>query len=485
MNTYMRVFFVLIFSFVLIVNLSAQQTNLVINGDIEAVDEPGFWNRLNGTAAECIWATDTAAATFNSRRSFKITKSTAGSNEIGWKSEDNANQLWNNATAALYSFNFSAKTEGVNTAPANDDAKIGVRYSFYDATGAFISDAFVEVDQSTASTNWSDYTGGLLLATVPEEIYTELVMGKDATGTVWFDNVGYGTDPWSGGVFNGDAETPDGWTNWASSGEIGFANFVADDSAHSGDYSVLLEEHDNLADEMVFNGYPVPAENGAWYKIGVWIRTEGVNTDTLWHATNAVTERDNDRIGITFFFHKAPIETSWDLLSPGDYFFYIDQSIGNDTLTWTHYNVIAKAPDADVGGVSMRARFTSFPTGKVWYDDFSIEKATAVVTSFDDPTDRISLGPTDYQLYNNYPNPFNPQTVIEYMVPKTGRVVLAIYNVLGQKVRTLVDVDQIKGTYNVMWDGRDNQGQVLSTGIYFYQLKGENALITKKMTFIK
>ena len=71
-----------------------------------------------------------------------------------------------------------------------------MRYSFYACIGAFISEEFVAVDQSTANTSWSDYTGGLLLASDPEEIYTELIMGKDATGTVWFDNIGYGTDPW-------------------------------------------------------------------------------------------------------------------------------------------------------------------------------------------------------------------------------------------------------------------------------------------------
>ncbi|MCP4419702.1 MAG: hypothetical protein GY805_24080, partial [Chloroflexi bacterium] len=133
-----------------------------------------------------------------------------------------------------------------------------------------------------------------------------------------------------------------------------------------------MEENDDLADEMVFNGYPVPAESDTWYKVGVWVKTEGVNTVGNMHATNITTARDNDRIGITFFFHKAPIETSWDLLSPGDLFFYVDQT--NDSTGWTHYNVITKSPPADVGGVSMRARFTSFPTGKAWFDDFTIEE---------------------------------------------------------------------------------------------------------------
>ncbi|MCP3999925.1 MAG: hypothetical protein GY727_03345, partial [Gammaproteobacteria bacterium] len=287
--------------------------NIVINGDIETI-EPGFWHKLNGTT-ECTWASDTAAATFNSRRSFKIEKSAASGDVIGWKSDNNADKLWNNAGTGAYKFNFSAKTEGVNTAPANDDAKIGVRYSFYDASDVLLFEKLVAVDQSTASTSWTDYIDAGLLSQEPDKVYAELIMGKDATGTVWFDNIGCNTDPdWSMGIFGGDAETPVGWTNWASSGEIGFANFVADASAPSPGHSVLLEEHDDLADEMVFNGYPVPAKSDTWYKVGVWVKTEGVNTVGNMHATNITTARDNDRIGITFFFHKAPIETSWDLL---------------------------------------------------------------------------------------------------------------------------------------------------------------------------
>jgi hypothetical protein len=477
---------VLIFSVVFIANLSAQ-SNILINGDIETI-EPGFWHKLNGTT-ECIWATDTAAATFNSRRSFKIVKSAASSDVIGWRSDNNADKLWNNAGDGAYKFSFSAKTEGVNTSPANADATISVRYSFYDASDVLLGVYLLPVDQTTASTSWTEYSGVGFLSQAPDQVYAELIMGKDATGTVWFDNIGCNTDPgWSMGIFGGNAETPVGWTNWASSGEIGFANFVADTGAHSGDYSVLLEEKDNNADEMVFNGYPVPAESGKWYKIGVWVKTDSINTDTdssSWWPTNSITARDNNRIGITYFFHKAPIETSWDLLSPGDYFFYIDQRGGQEKQGWTQYNVIAQAPAADVGGVSMRARFTSYPTGRAWYDDFSIEPVTMVITSLEEPSNYTTLTPSDFQLENNYPNPFNPETIIEYKVPKTGQVKLAIFNVLGQKVKTLVDAHQLAGIYNVMWDGKDESGNKLATGVYFYQLIGENALITKKMTLLK
>jgi hypothetical protein len=123
--------------------------------------------------------------------------------------------------------------------------------------------------------------------------------------------------------------------------------------------------------------------------------------------------------------------------------------------------------------------------GKVWYDDFGIQEVEFVITAIENPTNRIAIMPAEYELFNNYPNPFNPETIIEYKVPKTGQVKMAIYNVLGQNVRTLVDAHQPAGTYTVMWDGTDNSGHKLASGLYFYQLIGENALITKKMILIK
>jgi hypothetical protein len=200
-------------------------------------------------------------------------------------------------------------------------------------------------------------------------------------------------------------------------------------------------------------------------------------------ATNITPDRDNDRIGITFFFHKAPIETSWDLVG-GDQFFYIDQRIGKENEAWTHYCVIAQAPE-EIGGVSMRARFTSFPTGKVWYDDFAIEEAELVIVSIEDFGNKGVNIATEYMLQNNYPNPFNPITHIEYYVPKAGNISLIVYNVTGQKVRTITEAQHTKGVFHALWDGRDDFGNMVSSGIYFYQLKGNDAVITKKMTFLK
>jgi len=259
--------------------------------------------------------------------------------------------------------------EGVNTSPADDNAKFGVLYKFLDAGGSILAEQLVAVDQSAAGISWSEYQGAIVLASAPDQVIIELVGGKDATGTVWFDNISCGTDPWSMGVFNGDCEIPVSWMKWHT--DHAYAG-VVDDTVHDGNYSVLVEDQDDSDDEIVWYSVPTVAEAGQWYKIGVWVKTEGINTDTSWHATNVTPDRDNDRIGITFFFHKGPIETGWDLVG-GDQFFYIDQRTGKENEGWTHYVVIALAPE-ESEGVSMRARFTSFPTGKVWYDDFSIEK---------------------------------------------------------------------------------------------------------------
>ena len=91
----------------------------------------------------------------------------------------------------------------------------------------------------------------------------------------------------------------------------------------------------------------------------------------------------------------------------------------------------------------------------------------------------------DFSLKQNYPNPFNPSTTIEYEVPQDGHVSLVIYNLLGQRVRTLYDAFRSAGQYRITWDGRNDQGREVTTGIYFYRLQTENQIQTKKMLFIK
>jgi len=96
----------------------------------------------------------------------------------------------------------------------------------------------------------------------------------------------------------------------------------------------------------------------------------------------------------------------------------------------------------------------------------------------------------DFRLFQNYPNPFNPETAISYQLSPTGQaalsyVELAVYNSLGQKIRTLVQTRQPAGRYQVKWDGRDEAGREVGSGIYIYRLKAGQYSIGKKMILIR
>jgi hypothetical protein len=93
--------------------------------------------------------------------------------------------------------------------------------------------------------------------------------------------------------------------------------------------------------------------------------------------------------------------------------------------------------------------------------------------------------PTEYALEQNYPNPFNPETVIKYELPASGHVRLSVYNSLGQEVRRLVDYDQPAAYHQVVWDGRDNAGNPLPSGMYFYRLETNKFSAIKKMVMMK
>ena len=88
-------------------------------------------------------------------------------------------------------------------------------------------------------------------------------------------------------------------------------------------------------------------------------------------------------------------------------------------------------------------------------------------------------------LNGNYPNPFNPTTTISFILPNDTQVELLVYNIKGQKIKTLVNHQLKTGQHNIIWDGKDENGKQVATGIYFNQLKTPATIITKKMLMIK
>ncbi len=103
-----------------------------------------------------------------------------------------------------------------------------------------------------------------------------------------------------------------------------------------------------------------------------------------------------------------------------------------------------------------------------------------------DVTDEVvSELPASYSLSQCYPNPFNPTTIISYSVPTRSDVTIEVYNVLGQKVNTLIDETKPAGEYQTAWNGVDSDGERVSTGVYFYRFRAGDFVETKKMLLLK
>jgi len=90
-----------------------------------------------------------------------------------------------------------------------------------------------------------------------------------------------------------------------------------------------------------------------------------------------------------------------------------------------------------------------------------------------------------YALLQNYPNPFNPETIITYSLPKSSQVILTVYNLMGQPVRTLVNKKMPAGTHQVIWNAKNERGRTLPTGIYFYVIKSGSYTKMRKALLMK
>ncbi len=151
---------------------------------------------------------------------------------------------------------------------------------------------------------------------------------------------------------------------------------------------------------------------------------------------------------------------------PYDYF--------TDTLDCTYPNTVAAYTGAQRG----------FPVGDLnWYPELKESWATGGSVGLEDNNNGLL---TNYKLAQNYPNPFNPTTKIAYSIPQNSVVSLIVYNALGQEVARLLNNQEIAaGNYDITWNGKDMNGNIVSSGVYFYQLVSKDIVKTMKMMLLK
>jgi len=133
-----------------------------------------------------------------------------------------------------------------------------------------------------------------------------------------------------------------------------------------------------------------------------------------------------------------------------------------------------------------------FTKPKLWWNDKFIHGTVPYIADFDPAryaskpiSVETATAPAEFAITGSYPNPFNPSTMIEFSVPETGMGSLAIYNSTGQKIREIVSAEITAGKHATVWDGRDADGNAVSSGVYIARLKAGNFVAAKQMMLMK
>jgi M6 family metalloprotease-like protein len=192
------------------------------------------------------------------------------------------------------------------------------------------------------------------------------------------------------------------------------------------------------------------------------------NNGVTWHESNVVARWDNTGNAGTLSFDQVPHATS-------------ATSFAESTICLAAYSG------------SIRIAFYGISTTNQPDIDFFIDDVTLSVASTDTNDEEMSII-SKTELLGNYPNPFNPETTIEFSVAPTKsgikeagakHVNIDVYNVKGQKIRTIVDGYYSAGKYSAVWNGKDDAGREVSSGIYFYQMRTQDMTTTRKMVLMK
>lgn len=134
---------------------------------------------------------------------------------------------------------------------------------------------------------------------------------------------------------------------------------------------------------------------------------------------------------------------------------------------------------------SVAAEKSRITLSRVVVADAQAQKVSVLVVNVEWSATLAQADEKTFQLEQNYPNPFNPSTTIRYKLEQPGQVRLSIFDITGREVMRVLDQYQVGGSYSVTWNGRNEAGQPLASGVYFAQLNVNGAFTTMRMTLAK
>jgi predicted GH43/DUF377 family glycosyl hydrolase len=238
---------------------------------------------------------------------------------------------------------------------------------------------------------------------------------------------------------------------------------------------------------MFYAGY-----NGSYSQTGLATSTDGLHWTK--NTSNPILQRGNS----TAWDANGAIVSSMAVVGTRFYLFYeggysptsVGFATSTDGINWTKYGgnpVFSTGPTGGWDG-SQVYRGSVMVKNNVfnyWYSGYSssylwqIGFATSPIAPLDVPEPPREL-PTDFSLYQAYPNPFNPETTIKYSIPSESRVMIKIFNELGQEVATLANEQKPAGTYTVTWNAVG-----IASGVYWYRMTAGSFMDTKKIVVLK
>jgi hypothetical protein len=198
--------------------------------------------------------------------------------------------------------------------------------------------------------------------------------------------------------------------------------------------------------------------------------------------------------GVLYGKHLTNKNTFAKKLAPGRIdFFVCDPENYERYLSGTSFEAYEIQRDAASGEVTF-----ALPEDETWVAVLSNEESMVIrqevevtvqryerkTTAVAETESSLEL-PKVFSLSQNTPNPFNPSTTIRFELPHAAPVELSVFNISGQKIRTLVLGEKAAGSYSVMWGGRDKKGSRVASGIYFYRLRAEALIRTRKMVVLE
>ncbi len=218
-----------------------------------------------------------------------------------------------------------------------------------------------------------------------------------------------------------------------------------------------------------------------------WGAIHGFERNGVWFPISGDKELQTARMG----GWKNKDAKNRLLVNQGNYYMMIIRLKSGEVPTaWTMKPFGQSSDPASPHYNDLTTLYSADSLRKTWYEESAfrahaeqIEKfdLTAIKKKDDDIGNNLKY---TFELEPNYPNPFNPQTTIQYSIPVSGHVRLHIFNVFGQEIRTLVDAKQSAGRHSVIWNGQNNFGERVASGIYFLRLEAHNFARTRKIILL-